>query len=108
MHFVQEVTCLLSTVQVAQFVEHSKHKVYFFVIPLVFPQAPVHEPPSQVSLTVHPVQLAAHGSQVLVEVEEFRMNPALQESHPPATVHVAQLLPHATQALLISAYPDSH
>lgn len=105
---MQEVTCLLSTVQVAQFEEHSKHKVYFLVIPLVFPQAPVHEPPSQVSFTVQPVQLLAHASQVLVEVVEFRRYPALQVSHPPAAVHVAQLLPHATQALLTSAYPDSH
>lgn len=62
---MQVVTYLLSTVHVAHAVGQAKQRVYFLVIPVVLPQAPVQAPPSQVSLTVHPAQFAAQALQAL-------------------------------------------
>jgi len=62
---VQVVTYLVSTVQVAHYVGHAKHKVYVFVIPVVFPQAPEHVPASHVAFVVHPVQFKAHALHTL-------------------------------------------
>lgn len=59
------VTYLLSTVQVAQLVGQAKQRVYFLVIPEVFPQAPVQDPPSHVSFTVQPVQFEAQALHAL-------------------------------------------
>lgn len=103
LHLVQLVTYLESTVQVAQPEGQAKHNVYILLIPDVFPQAAVtvavaalHVPPSQVSLTEHPVQFGAQALHTLaVESNKY---PALHESHPPAAEQVKQLAPQAEQA----------
>lgn len=98
------VTYLLSTVHVAQLVGQAKHKVYVLVTPEVFPQAPLHVPPSQVALAVHPEQLAAQALQTLAVASYKYLS--IHESHPPAAVHVLQLAPQAEQASPTLTYPS--